>query len=575
MKISFLYLTLLPTLLCLGCMREESLTSLSSPMLQGGEILAFNSSSRSSQTQYLPSGSQITFYSQGGIQADESLLTYNGNSWEGDLTLSWAPEEPHAQTCTFYPPLYRENQPLYQEGSLQDILYCRKDFQRGELLQLTFRHLFAQINFQLSAQLNQEVEHITFTTSSSVDHILPETAQINLQDTPVTLIMSPNPEGLYSFLLPPAALSICLQITTRQGNELKTTLENQTFQGGHAYTCQVKQSGETPGIETTEDFIAFTYLINGKPYGNRSLEEFGETTGGITTYYLHNDLTFTSEESAQVQMIGKYGQSIYSQKKTFNDIFDGQGHSLSHLTFNKPTEGSYYSGLFSGISESGIVRNLILDQAIYDNPDDTDDASFLAGINQGTIENCILRNCVIQDIDKGSEFGHISSLNNGTIINCQLDNTSIKTDINYGNGIARYNDGGKILNCLVTNCNFSKAKLGGALVCNRTRNGEIQNCYCKGSSGKCNAISLIAEGSNIIRCCFYPQSYTKAPVGNNYVSSPSDSIMKYGSSQKITEENLFQVLNRWVSGSGPQQHPTLSFLPWKQGENLPALLVFP
>ena len=85
-----------------------------------------------------------------------------------------------------------------------------------------------------------------------------------------------------------------------------------------------------------EDFIAFTHLINGEAYGERSLEEFGEKKGEKMNYYLLNDLTFTEEESAQVQMIGKYGTTTSSVKRLFDDVFDGKGHSLINLQFNAP-----------------------------------------------------------------------------------------------------------------------------------------------------------------------------------------------------------------------------------------------
>ena len=53
------------------------------------------------------------------------------------------------------------------------------------------------------------------------------------------------------------------------------------------------------------------------------------------TYYLLNDLTFTEEESTQVQMIGKYKRGDSSGKGLFNDVFDGQGYCLKNLYLNK------------------------------------------------------------------------------------------------------------------------------------------------------------------------------------------------------------------------------------------------
>lgn len=564
-----------------GCTNEMIETSHHTLHIKGNEIGYFNSHSHSrlSETnETLPTGSNITFYSQGGIHADELLFTYNGTAWEGDTDLKWEDAQQQAITMSYYPPLYRSHQSFYQEGSLCDQLYASSTTTYGNDINLSFRHLFARIIFNVSSQLNSLIDQIEFIPSLSVINITPETGEISCQQSDTPILMKKDDGGAYVFLIPPATLSIAIRIHTTTGEVHETQLNEYTFASGHEYTCPIKQSGENPGISTVEDFIAFTHLINGESYEDRSLEEFGEKTGETMTYYLLNDLTFTAEESAQIQMIGMYGTSSTSQKRLFNDVFDGQGHSLNDLQYTNPTSGYYYSGLFSGISAEATIKNLIINQAVYNNPDDTNKSSFLAGINKGKIENCIIRNCQIEQIDEKNEFGSISSRNEGNIINCHIDNINLKIATNYGNGITRYNYGGKIMNCAVSNCNFSKVQLGGGLICNKTRDGEIQNCYITGSASstsKCNAISLVAEESNIIRCCFYPQVYTKAPVGTNYTSSPSDSLMKYGSQQSITEETLPQVLNQWVLGSGSQLHPDLSFCLWEKGESLPAILVSP
>ena len=142
----------------------------------------------------------------------------------------------------------------------------------------------------------------------------------------------------------------------------------------------------------------------------------------------------------------------------------------------------------------------------------------------------------------------------------------MKNESLQGNAITRYNQGGKIINCAITNCNFSKAKNRSGLICSITKNGEILNCYLKGNTSKNHAICLQTENTNI-RCCYYPYGDTREPVGNNYVSAPSDSIMQYGSQQSITEDNLYQILNQWVHDSGAKLYPESSFLLWEKGRN--------
>lgn len=560
-------------LLAIGCINEPLKTIHDTLVIQGENVTCFNSS-RNAFNESLPVGSTLTFYSQGGIHADELPLSYNGNTWEGDYLPKWEAPQQQAVSLSFCPPLYRNHQSFYQEGFLCDQLYARATTNYGENIHLSFQHLFARIVFHVSSKLNSQISLIEFTPSLSVIGITPDSGEISCQDTASPMRMEQTKDGIYSFLVPPSTLSIHIHIHTTAGENYESQLEEHAFSPGYEYTCSIKQTGENPGISTVEDFIAFTHLINGEVYENRSLEEFGEKTGETMTYYLLNDLTFAEEESTQVQMIGKYKRGDSSGKNLFNDVFDGQGHSLNNLRFEQTIDGNYYAGLFSGISATGSVKNLILEQATYNKEKDTKNVAFLAGINRGEINNCILRNCTVEIIRKDSDFGSLVNWNEGAIINCHVDNVRLKNEIPQGNALARYNQGGKIINCAVTNCNFSKAKNRSGLICSITKNGEILNCYLKGNTSKNHAISLQAENTNI-RCCYYPYEDSRDPVGSDYKSDPSDSIMQYGNQRNITEDNLYQILNQWVCGNGYRLYPEFPFLLWKKGETLPAILVSP
>ena len=290
------------------------------------------------------------------------------------------------------------------------------------------------------------------------------------------------------------------------------------------------------------------------------------------TYYLLNDLTFTEEESAQVQMIGKYGTTTSSVKRLFDDVFDGKGHSLINLQFNAPVGGYYYAGLFSGISSTGVVKDLVLEQAVYNKESDTKTTTFLAGLNRGEINNCILRNCVINAIRDDCEFGCLTNRNEGIIINCHIDKISLKNEIFKGSAITQSNSNGKIINCAITYCNFNKIKYPGGFICNTISNGEIQNCYLKGNEGNKNHVICLQATDSNIRCCYYDSS-SKVPIGN-LSASTSDSIMKYVSTDE--EKGILPtILNQWILDSGKRLFPHLTFLSWEKGETLPAILVSP
>lgn len=562
---------LLFLLLTIGCTNEFVSTRYNTLIVQGGEVSNFGSPSRNEFIETLPAGSQLTFYSQGGIYADELLLSYNGNTWEGESPLEWEDTQQAADGMSFCPPLYRNHSSFYQDGILCDQLYARTTTQYGENIHLSFQHLFARVVFDVSSKLNRQISQIEFTPSLSVVNVIPESGEVICQDAANSLLLERNDQGEYAFLVPPTNLSIDIRIHTTTGEYYDNRLENYSFSSGHEYTCPIKLADEEIGISTVEDFIAFTHLINGEAYGERSLEEFGEKTGGNMTYYLLNDLTFTEEESAQVQMIGKYGTTTSSVKRLFDDVFDGKGHSLINLQFNAPVGGYYYAGLFSGISTTGAVKNLILGQAVY-KENDTKNAAFLAGINRGEINNCMLQNCTVEIIRDDSDFGNLANWNEGIIINCHVDNVRLKNEIPQGNALTRYNQGGKIINCAVTNCNFSKAKNRSGLICSITKNGEILNCYLKGNTSKNHAICLQATDSNI-RCCYYDSS-SKVPIGNLSTISPSDSIMKYVSTDE--EKGILPtILNQWILDSGKRLFPHLTFLSWEKGETLPVILVSP
>lgn len=111
MKTNFFSLQLiLVLLLCLGgCTLDTLLPTIQTTYIRGGKINGFHPSSRNSTPQSLPVGSQITFYSQGGLTAEGTLLTYNGSYWEGDIDLTWNTEHSQAQTCAFYPPILSQS----------------------------------------------------------------------------------------------------------------------------------------------------------------------------------------------------------------------------------------------------------------------------------------------------------------------------------------------------------------------------------------------------------------------------------------------------------------------------------
>lgn len=100
-------------LLAIGCTKEPIKTIQNTLIIQGENVARFNTS-RNTLNEGLPAGSTLTFYSQGGIHADEFLLSYNGSNWEGENLPEWEDSQQPAVSCSFCPPLYRNHQSFYQ-----------------------------------------------------------------------------------------------------------------------------------------------------------------------------------------------------------------------------------------------------------------------------------------------------------------------------------------------------------------------------------------------------------------------------------------------------------------------------
>ena len=90
------------------------------------------------------------------------------------------------------------------------------------------------------------------------------------------------------------------------GKKYTTQLETKSFTGNKEYTYHLKISEKTPGIMTAEDWIAFSQLINSNTftqYKGKTLDDFGETINGITTYYLLNDIDFKDVDCTELKQI--------------------------------------------------------------------------------------------------------------------------------------------------------------------------------------------------------------------------------------------------------------------------------
>ena len=580
-------------LLCLitGCRNDHAPKLSGHPLLITGNICPDFSSAARSQTgtDFLQEGDRITFFCEGGITANGVILTYNGTNWIPETPLQWSGDEKASFTAVYPVMPLNENgnydaTGLYNEdGTLKDVLFCQGESEYGQEIRLDFSHRFSQLNIQANAFLNKRIDNVV-CQNVPIQSFNPKNNEIILQESEFHQTgMTKNEEGVYSFIFPPSGdqkqdITLTFNMTdmTCHTNKISGT----TFEPGSAYICKANSSGNLPGIYNAEDFIAFSHLINGEEYEGRNLDEFGETVNGVTTYYLRNDIEFTEEESERLTYIGGTTIPIIGEK-SFDDIFDGLGHTLSSIVLDKNVIWLSNYGIWGEIGETGVIRNLTLDSISYQQNGKFSYLGLLAGWNKGTIYNCILKNSSIQMTEEESEstnFGGFVGCNEGTIYNCQIKSIKLQAeDEKWATaGIVKYNHG-KILNCSAINISISTIQ-NGAHLCYKNDN-KIQNCHVyKSSETKYNGICRDALKGSYIQNCYYPSSFTQKAVKTIDKGALSTKTTKYNEESHTiitTGEPLYERLNQWIDGTGAEEYPDLEFLRWEKGENLPAILIMP
>lgn len=361
--LSLIYTTCILLQFCPACISEDN-TPMETPtfIITGNQqknfqLLPPEKNSRLNSSQILETGSQISFFSQGGIKANNLTLTFDGNTWNGNLDDTWIPGENTASITTYYPILSSD---IYQnDGTLTDWLYQKQNISPTNQIKLNFSHLFSQISFHIPLELNNQTEELRFTPSVSVSAIEPYTANIVLGEKAPTLHFKQKPDATYTFIVPPSeAASITIEIECADGKIYATQLPETVFKRGTHYNCNILYDDGTAGIRTAEDFIAFSHLINGEAYKNRKLDEFGFPSDGKMVYRLKNDIHFTEEESSQLLPIGSVYEANY-----FKDVFEGNYHTLSGISLKKKIIG--HLGIFGAIGSPGELRNLLIKDITY------------------------------------------------------------------------------------------------------------------------------------------------------------------------------------------------------------------
>lgn len=515
----------------------------------------------------LPVHSTVLFHAKGALDISTQLLTYSGVRWESEVPFSWNSAIDTTVYTALYP-VYDDHtysaSNLYADGQLEDVLIAQDTLYKKQEIELTFKHLFSQLTFHAPPSIQQQMKEIRLTVPVTVTSISTESGIHTTEATEYTSVMLTNESGSYPFILPPLNNSqLTLQLVMEDCTQT-IPIAPYTFESNHRYDCKLKTEA---GIYTAEDLIAFSQLINQREYnGNKTWEDFGEIIGDDTVFYLMNDLTLTEEECKRLLPIG-YHKSI-----PFNHIFEGNNHTLSHLTVPDKTThsavSSLYSALFGYISPKASVRNLHISNSSTVKSPECNTTGILSAVNYGMILNCSVTNSSLFSSVDNTMSGIICANNAGYIVNCFSQNCHLKTTNDTKGGGIVGNATGHILNCYTYNNTFttkSSAAIGGiAGMSNINVPLILSNCWVYHANNYKYFGSIIGNArSATIQNAFYNQGTTYYRMANSSVSD----TYKYNSLFQADEKPVATLLNEWIDNIGSREFPQILFKRWETDDN--------
>ena len=517
---------------------------------------------------HLCAGSTILLNATGGLQISNETFTYNGTKWISTHPYNWTDLQEETSITALYP-VYDDQQyraeNIYSEEGLEDILISQHTFQRGASIELQFKHLFSLLTIHLGETIQNEWQEIRLSVPVKVDNISPSTGTISTLSESHTTIQTNNGSGDYPFILPPSNdCTVTLTLVMKDGKIHTHPLNPHTFQSGYEYHCNVVKAEEHPGIDSAEDLIIFSQLINGTYTGDKTLSDFGEQTTDGMVFRLLADIKLTETDCQQLSPIGDH------EDTPFSDIFDGGNHTISNLILSdKTTTDNSYTGLFGFIGNQGIVRNLHIKNAqTIDSPTCTY-IGVIAAKNNGIINNCSVTDSYITSISK-SISGLIASLSTGYIINCYTKNNTftIKEGTYYTGSIVGSLDSGYVLNCFAYRTVLSGSK-------NAERSGSIagattgrvaptiENCYIYHTQNSSNWAAAVGYPNKITLKNFFHNR------GNAFYESTSNNAQTYNGTSFCTDDGtpIVNPLNDWIkNGRGKNNYSQFTFNEWDMPE---------
>lgn len=221
-------------------------------------------------------------------------------------------------------------------------------------------------------------------------------------------------------------------------------------------------------IGTAEELYWFAGLVNGTlPGVKKDLSANAILTDDIivnTGVLDPNKDLVSGNDFIEWIPIGKSS----SDDDAYTGTFDGNGHTISGLYFNK--SNSWYVGLFGCIGAEGKISNVGVSDSYFQ----SSNCPYIGGVcgsNSGELQNCSNSSTVI---GKENEYriGGVCGYNSGTVKDCK-NTGSVRGKETIG-GVCG-NNSGTIKNCYNTASVSGQYSVGG--VCGDNYEGPITNCY--------------------------------------------------------------------------------------------------
>lgn len=506
-----------------------------------------------SQAATIEAGSQALLNVRGMLDILNEIFTYDGNSWKNTTEFKWSDTEATTYMtaiCPVYEDKAYTTENLYSNNKLEDVLIAKDTLSSKADINLQFKHLFSSLEVTIENSLLQKIERIEVTTPYKVSGISPITGEITkILENHTTTIQTDGSET-YTVILPPAENCVLtLSITMSNEEVITKSLTAHTFESGVSYECNLVDENNIPGIRNANDLIDFCQLINGTYKGNKTLNDFGKMVDGKMVYSLLRDITLTEEDCAKLSPIAD------DEDEPFNDIFDGRGFTISNLILPDLD----YTGLFGYIGESGVVKNLHINNASMEGVTNSKYVGVIASKNSGLIDGCSVKGSTISSKVEG-KLGIICSLSPGYIINSYTQNDTVKVHSSAIAGAIVSNLNGRIVNCYTSNNYFSTSGSGyyiGSIAGTSFGNSTfINNCYIYHSQTTTNwkaAVGNLQKGT--IRNFYYNKGGSE---------NQEENIQKYNTpSFQKGEDHISTLLDNWVTDPNRTSYKDYTFKRWK------------